>query len=313
MRMQYRIYRWLGIACLGAAALLVIPLMTSIQEALNQTVDAPVRLAFTSNFERPILFTASGALLFPVENDIWQRQRLPDGETALLDVYAEPNGHLWFVGAHGLYRWADGQWTQLEGVPGAAEIEAMHGFTFVFSEQGVYRGPDEWRKLELPEPDSSAYGLAMLTDHSHATLQGETSLLRTHDMGLSWEQVEAPQPIKAISADAAGNLLAITDTGLMRWRWQADSWSEVAPLPDSQLIIQLQIFLDELYALAANGQLYVLDNGDWIERAIASDVTVSAMARRRLSELWVLESGGQRLWFSANGENWSAVNISIDE
>lgn len=315
MRVRYRLYRWMGIACLGAAALLVIPLVTSIQDALSGMDDPPANLAFTSAFDRPILLTLSGALLFPQENELWQRQSLPDGETALYDVYAEPNGDLWFVGEHGAYHWSDGEWTQVEGVPGASEIEAMHGFTFVFSDQGVYRGPDDWRRLDLPDSDSDtfAHGLAMMGDHSHITLSGERTLFRTHDMGLSWEVVEAPEAVNNISADTAGNLLAVTNTGLMRWNWQTDTWSEVAPLPDGQPITQVQIFLDDLYALTANGQLFALDNDTWTHILPDSDVVVGAMARRRLSELWILENGGQRLWFTSNGENWSALSITVDE
>lgn len=280
--------------------------------------DPPARLAFSAKYARPLLFTTNGALLLPSQEEgkedaRWSAVDLPPGEVALRDLYAEPAGRLWVTGDHGLYTYAEDRWTRVDGVPGGAQIEAMHGYTYVFAGESLYRGPKDWRALDLPIVNAPAppRDFVMLADHSHATLAGD--VLRTHDMGLSWERIPAPELLHGLAADADGHLLALAASGLLRWRLKTRGWSLVAAPPNGAPLAGIQLFGDDLYALDADGALYRLRGRVWEAVEIAPGVRVRDLGRRQLRELWALDADNARLWMTTDGAAWASVDIAVVE
>lgn len=297
-----------GLLLMIAVALVIfdeLPFAQDEQPAPLPT-DHAAKLAFSSQFELPLLITENGVLLAPGDDADWRPMAL---NASVHDLYAEANGTLWAATAQGLFRYQDNLWTQIVGVRAVNEVEAMHGYTFALGEDAIFRGPESWRELNLKVDGESARDFVMLSDHSHATLFGDIYL--THDMGLSWETLDTPTNTHMIWSDPQGALLAVTDTDFQRWTSREKTWMPLAALPDNQPITMLRNFLDQVYALAG-GKLYLLTGNHWQPVPIPkAQQPIRSIERRRLTELWTLEAGGERLWWTRDGVAWQTVTITI--
>ncbi|MCU0513142.1 MAG: hypothetical protein MUE40_11290 [Anaerolineae bacterium] len=273
-----------------------------------------VQMVFGPNATRPHLVTRGGGLYLAAA-DGWQRA-LP-AET-VYDLYSEFNGTLYAGTATGLLRLRDGAWQVVPGIPPTQDVEAMHGFVFAMGVvDGVQRATQgaaedtSWRRLTMPAPAATSRGFVMLGDHSHVTLNDGPVL--THDMGLSWERVAAPEPVRLAAADDQGRLLAVTDGGLYRWNYQDATWTALADLPNGVPPIALHLFGGALYALA-DVRLFRLHDGVWEQVIVAGDPgrALTALAVHRRDALWVADAVTGLLWRSSDPalQTWELLSFT---
>lgn len=269
----------------------------------------PVQMAFAPNIEQPYILTRDGTLLQPGANS-WS----PMLDTPVNDMYIGFNGVIYAGTDTGLLRYENQVWQQVEGVPPTDDVEAMHGFLFAMGPQGVARtiqGRDEnksWQMLKLPYPDAPARGFVMLGDHSHVILNDRLAI--THDMGLSWETLDAPGQVNLMAADADGNLLAVTTKGVYRWRFHEKTWAQLTPVPPEAPVEALCLFQGQIYALAG-GQVWQLEGETWASIPVAGNRRyVTALAVRYPDRLWAADPASGLLWYTTDTQNWESAGLS---
>jgi copper transport protein len=273
--------------------------------------DSPVRLVTVPRHKLPLLITADGSLLRPEDDDTWAALAAP---APVRDAYVDGRGVVWAATDDGLLAYDGDDWRHIDSTP-AARLVSTHGYLYALGEHGAVRLPAgrldaEGRRLDLPLPQSPATGFVMMGTHTHVLHNG-TQVFETIDLGLSWEALDLPAPITLIAADAADDLLAVTDDGLLRWRPADRQWRALLPLPASQPITALKAFGGALYA-AAGGTLYVAAGDDWnqVDLPGADEAYVIALAVRYPDHLWALDAAGGRLYQTTDGRVWSVLMIS---
>jgi hypothetical protein len=151
----------------------------------------------------------------------------------------------------------------------------------------------------------------MLGNHSHV-LQSFDQVFVTRDLGLSWEALNAPQPVQTVWTASDGNLLATTASGILLWDYASRSWSEALPLPDGQQVDMLRNLNDTLFALAG-GKLYRQAGRAWnlVNMPDANAGTLSAIDTQYPGTFWALDGNGRLLWSTTDGNNWTRIAVDI--
>jgi hypothetical protein len=87
-------------------------------------------------------------------------------------------------------------------------------------------------------------------------------------------------------------------------------WSDVLPLPDGQRITSMTNSSDQLFAIAG-GQLYrrVETDWEWVNLPDSANANLTSVQFQYPDKFWVLDAAGQRLWWSADGQNWTLVPV----
>jgi hypothetical protein len=281
-------------------SLLFIVVLTSGEGAASTMTNHEIRrIVIASGYDRPLLVTSDGEMLRP-DGEIWRRI---ESDSDIRDIYVEGDTFYAATG-DGVLKYREGEWQTIAGTPPVDDIEAMHGFIFAFGERGTARGTETWRILNIPQPEKPASGFVMLGNHSHILLNG--GLYVTHDMGLSWEMLDAPAELNRIAVDEDGHLLAATVNSLYRWNYREKSWAELAVLPFS--VEAIQAFQREIYILS-DGALFRLEKGEWTKISGFSSAYLTAMNVQYPDTLWVADSAGQMLWSTHDAQRWQALSI----
>lgn len=270
--------------------------------------DTFIRMEFMRDQPLPYLLTAGGEIFQPTGDDTWQHRLFP---AAARDLYFDFDGCLSVAAEDGVYVAADAAesdtlWQPVPDSAASTEITAMHGFTFAFGDSGAFRRDMDgaWRWLDMPE-DAPAAGLIMMPDHSHITLNG--GVYATHDMGLSWESLNAPPGIRLIWSDGGENLLAVTESLLLRWRYRGRAWETAAALPDTAPVTAIRTFQQKLYVVAGE-RAFRLDEDRWTPVEIDGRINWVGVHAERA---WLLDGFAPALWTSADGETWDMQPIVI--
>lgn len=280
------------------------PPVAVVEEAAFPS-DTPIKLAISSRVDLPALVTQGGTLLLPDERGIWQAVAL---DAKIETIFMEENGGLWAATHQGVYQYAADTWEKRTDVP-VEHLTLMHGFIFASGDAGMTR--TEWggtystRRLEMPAA-GAAEELVMLGNHDHILRVGNR-VFSTPDLGLSWEALaDAPPNIIYISVTSEGNLFASTLDAVYVWNYVEKTWREL-PTPPKMPVTEAKIFNDRLYIIA-DGQLYQRQSDSWV---LAGDeqATYTALAVQYQHGLWALDAAHQRLWFTADGTTWDAVEI----
>jgi copper transport protein len=296
----------------GAQALQT-PTVAAAQETSSQAAgNDPVRMGFSPVTALPYLVTAGGELLQPDDNGIWRPLPL---DAQVNDLYIDTGNTIWAATDAGLRAYRDGAWQAVNDLA-ARRLEQSHGYLFALGEQ-VARVPlaagslEPWRRLNKPLADQAASDFVMLGNHSHV-LQNGDQVFASNDLGLSWESLNAPQPVHNLWLDAGGNLLACSDGGILSWNYASRTWAEALPLPDGQQVDVLRNLNDKLFALA-DGRLYRLAGRTWtpVNLPDANVNALAAIGTQYPGTFWVLDGTGRRLWSTTDGSNWTLVPIQI--
>lgn len=275
------------------------------------TPSNPVALAIHPDRPLPYLITADGQLLEADANQRWQAIG-PDAKVD--DVLYESTGHLWATTDAGLFLKQGDTWQLIDSTPGHA-LESTHGYLFSIGSDAIVRLTeskdlrlDSLRTLNLP--GTPATDLVMLGSHTHILHTGE-QVFHTMDVGLSWNPINAPEPIRSIWTDADGNLIAATDKAILRW--SVNQWSTFLPLPEGQPITMMRVFDNRIYALAG-GALYEQGGRSWRKTELpdSQNAIFTALEFEYPDTLWLLDSPGKKLYSTTDGQNWSITTIQFE-
>lgn len=293
----------------GIAAATLISKEESRAAAIFEPAD-PVRIA--PDNELPMLITADGTLLQPNAEGTWEKVEF---ESPIRDAYRDSGDILWAATDTGLYFYQGETWQQFENLP-TTRLADTHGYLFALGLGEIIRtssgkiDQEHVFLLNVPDLENDADEIVMLGNHSHVLQNGENVFLSA-DLGLGWRALDAPGPVDYISTDADGNLLASTSTGIWRWNWNGGLWENLMPLPDESTVTTMQMFGDTLYVVAG-GKLYLKMGNKWeaIELPDSQNAYITHLAFQYPDTLWVLDSEGNRLWSSVDGENWIEFPIN---
>lgn len=295
--------------CSGILTWQSAPAIAAPDTAYQAPPNAPLRMAFGHKINLPYLVTASGELLQPQENATWQAM---DVDASVKDIYLDSSDQIWAATNKGLEAYLEGEWQTLDSTP-IDEIEMTHGYLYLMGDQ-LKRVPADGdmeylRPLTKPEENEAALAWVMLGNHSHV-LQNGNDVFLTRDLGLSWEAINAPEPIEHIATDVDGQLIASTASGLFTWDNQ--NWRAFLPLPDNKRIDAIQTFNNRLYA-AAGGKFYQAAGSQWkvIDLPDADEAYLISVRFQYPDGLWVLDSSQSRLWSSKDGTNWTMIPIIL--
>jgi hypothetical protein len=161
-------------------------------------------------------------------------------------------------------------------------------------------------------PDQPTSDFVMLGNHSHV-LQNFDQIFVTDDLGLSWEALNAPQPVNTIWTDSSGNLLASTSGNILSWNYASRTWTEALPLPDGQQVEMLRNLDEQLFALAG-GSLYRLTGRSW-NRVNLPDANVNpllAIDTQYPGTFWALDGTGRQLWSTIDGNDWTRTPVVVE-
>ena len=274
--------------------------------------EAPVRLAINSQQDAPTLVTTAGALLQADEQGQWQPLAL---DAAVRDVYTDAAGVMWAVTDSGVYQYkADAGWRPVHEMAGH-RVVMTHGYIYALGGDGIMRFHEQGgelleREIRLPQPEAAPGDFVMLGNHTHVLLNGD-AVFQSIDLGLSWQPLAALAPINMIGVDQDGELLAATDSNLLRWHRADRAWHTLLPLPEGQPIEAIQPFNGRLY-VAAGGGLYTPGANAWnaLELPEGDDTYITALAEEYPDRLWALDSAGARLFSTTDGQTWMVQPIS---
>lgn len=286
---------------------------TAAASAYRPAANAPVRLGVTSNTQipYPYLVTEGGDVLQPTSDATWVKLPL---DAHARDIYVDVKGTVWASTDQGFYTYQDGAWEQVASVPVTRTV-LTHGYYFSLAQGEMTRvsagGTDleKPRQLDVPLPQQPASELVMLGNHSHV-LQNGDQVFQTIDLGLSWQDLDAPEGVTSIAIDPAGELLALTAKGIYRWRYADREWTTAMSLPGGDPNAILRVFNDQLFAVA-NGRLYRQFQNLWasIDLPESDGAYITALEFQYPKTLWALDSKGSRLWSSFDGENWTQTAV----
>ncbi len=283
----------------------------SARDSFIPAPQAPVRLAISGRQDAPLLVTAAGTLMQPTAEGQWQPLAL---DAVVRDVYTDVANVLWAVTDSGVYQYkADAGWRAVHDMPGH-RVLMTHGYIYALGGDGVMRFHEQGgelleREIPLPQPEAAPGDFVMLGNHTHVLLNGD-AVFQSIDLGLSWQPLAAPAPISAIGVDPDGELLAATDSNLIRWQRAERGWRTLLPLPEGQPIEAMQAFNGRLY-VAAGGRLYTPGANAWNALALpeADGVYITALAEEYPDRLWALDAAGARLFSTTDGQTWTVQAI----
>jgi hypothetical protein len=231
------------------------------------------------------------------------------------DFYIDPAGTIWAATDAGLRAYRDGAWQSVTDMS-AARVRQSHGYLYTLG-TNLVRVPlvqsslEPTRSLDAPVSDQPTSDFIMLGNHSHV-LQNFDQVFVTNDLGLSWEALNAPQPVQTVWTDSDGNLLASTSGNILSWNYANRTWTEALPLPDGQQVDMLRNLNDQLFALAG-GRLYWLEGRTWNRVNIPdADVnSLSAIGTQYPGTFWALDGTGRQLWSTIDGSNWTRTPVEV--
>ncbi len=296
-----------GLIILGSlsAVFSSTPIVTA--DVAQFPADTPVKLAIATRAELPTLVTQAGQLLVPNENGAWKSVEF---ESAIRNIFIEDSGRLWAATDKGVYTYAENVWEQRTDMA-VEHLTLMHGFIFASGDAGMTR--TEWggtfytRRLATPIA-GNAEELVMLGNHDHI-VRVDNALFSTPDLGLTWVPLaNAPENIVYISVTSEGNLFASTLDAVYVWKYADKTW-QVLPTPPKMPVTDAKIFDERLYIIA-DGTLYRRQSDSWASVG-DEQATYSALAVQYQKGLWALDAANQRLWFTADGAAWEAVEIGF--
>jgi hypothetical protein len=205
-------------------------------------------------------------------------------------------------------------WRSIDQNP-AWRLESTHGYLFSMGPEGAAR-LQQSREIDLnhlhaidtPLAGAPVHDLVMLGSHTHV-LHISEQVFQTLDVGLTWRPLDAPEPVLMIGTDPIGDLLAVTEHGILRWR--EDGWDDYLPLPSDQPIAEFHIFHDQLFALAG-GKIYRQADAGWEQQILpnAVDADLKSLAVQFPDKLWALDAANDRLWSTIDSVNWNSISIS---
>ncbi|HLA44595.1 MAG TPA: CopD family protein, partial [Aggregatilineales bacterium] len=278
---------------------------------------APIRVVSLRDSDYPLLIRADGIILEPDANGIWRPDNL---KAAARDAYLDTANRLWVATDSGLYVREAETWRKINDLP-STRLTDTHGYLFASGSGAIARlesgmkeiDSSRLHSLDVPESDQPAGELVMLGNHTHV-LQNGTDVFQTEDLGLGWKPLNAPDDVQNIITGRDGNLIISTSKGLLRWTVTGRSWEKIASLPDDYLIDEMQLFQDQLYALAG-GRLYHNQGSAWqaVSLPDSENAYITTTAIQNMIRLWVLDSEGLRLWSSDDGVEWKLYSITMRE
>lgn len=277
---------------------------------------APVRLVVNSDVALPYLITQEGNLYLPdVAKKTWSRLAL---DAKIHDVYVDNQKTIWAATDKGVFSYEADMWTQIADVP-VTDIDMMHGYLFALGNGSMTRIPaggaelDRVRQLNIPINDQPANGFVMLGNHTHIIENGD-KLYLSPDLGLSWSPVDFGEPIESIAVDVDGNLLATTMSALYVWHYTDRTWSNGIALPEGDPYSQFVTFQDHLYAVAG-GKLYLEAGSSWrlVGLPLADNAYLTSLAYQYPRALWVLDAANGQVLSSEDGQNWTAVDVQLED
>lgn len=277
--------------------------------------ETPIKLVIGSDRPLPYLITAGGDLLRPTANNDWQVMEL---HAKVEDAHADAVTGVWAATDSGLYRYKEGQWTQIEAIP-TDRLVMTHGYLFAMRPDDILRGPDHWRTLIPPLADTPPTDLMMLGDHTHI-LQNGNELFHTIDLGLGWEKMNPPDAIEKIWVDDDYNLLASTPSGIVLW--DRHEWRYEAALPPgNRQPDDILSFKGRVYAIV-EGELYRQQGLVWEKIAPfgADDAYLTSLGVQRKtistteirSWLWILNAAGSEIVSTEDGKTWTKIPIVVN-
>lgn len=275
--------------------------------------EAPIKVALLRDSELPVLIRADGTLWQPNSDGQWRLVQTP---AKVRDLYADTIGQWWAATDAGLYLYAEGEWQNINSQP-VHRLMETHGYLYALGDREIIRLEPakavvkDLRLLNVPVGSQPAANLVMLGNHSHVLQMGDAVYL-TPDLGLSWQPLSAPYPVVAVEIDPAGNLIASTEKGLLRWATAEQAWSNLPSLPEGRAAVDLQVFNNRVYALA-QGRLYRREADTWGAIDFPEDAYLIDMVFQYPASLWVLDAAGARLWRTQDGENWMLIPIETVE
>jgi copper transport protein len=291
-------------------------LRTTVAAAQNGDAVAdntPVRLATSYASAYPYLMTAGGTLLEPDASGVWQALPL---DAHVNDVYIDNTNNIWAATDAGLRLYQNGEWQVADEVP-ATRLEQSHGYVFAMGDGGITRLPlaadalQHVLALDVPLADDATTEFVMMGNHTHVVQNGDQVFV-SNDLGLSWDDLNAPGAVRDIGINGDGNLVAATDSGVFVWNYSTAAWESALPLPDGQPIDMMRSFNETLYVLA-DGGLYRLVGRTWnrVELPDAGDVYLQSIAFKYPDTFWVLGGSSMRLWSTVDGANWAVTRIEM--
>lgn len=271
----------------------------------------PIALVIQPGSTLPSLITADGRLLTADTDSRW---RAIGSQPKINDVLFASTGHVWAAADTGLYLLEEDTWRQINTTP-AHTLESTHGYLFSVGPEAVMRltesaavRTDTLRSLTLPA--TPAHDLVMLGSHTHVLHAGD-QVFQTLDVGLSWMPLNAPEPVRYIWTDAGGDLIAVTDSQVLRWR--GNIWESFLPLPEGQPITKLRVFDSRVYALAG-GRLYEQAASEWQQNNLPDDqnAVFTALEAEYPDKLWLLDSANNHLYASTDGQKWTVTAVYLE-
>ena len=268
-----------------------------------------IQMSASSATERPYLLTQDGRVLQPGDDGTWSI--LAIDKVHIRAIYVENSRYLWAATDNGLYAFHDGQWMQVGEFP-SQNIAPSHGYVYAMGTGGILRVgqsniENDVRMLDIPEDDLTAQDFVMSGNHSHILLNGN-ALFLTSSLGLGWQSIDAPAKMLAVAIDDDGNLLAISDSALWRWRWTDEIWQNLRDLPSGNpteiLSVDNQLFLLTEY------RLYQLQSDGW--QVIDMPDVILDIDGQHPDTLWILDSQ-QTLWTFHQGEIQKIETLTVTD
>lgn len=295
-----------SILLLQRGATLLLP-ETVATAPLELDANQPIQMTVHSSANLPWLLTQDGVVLRPNEDESWTELGI-DG-AHINDIDLEANNRLWAASDNGLYLFDDETWHQ-QGDFASEHLAITHGYVYAMGMGNILRVGEgaietDSRNLDIPESDAEAEQFVMLGNHSHILLNGD-DLFLTSSLGLGWQALDAPDNVQAVTIDADGNLLAATQSELLRWRWNDQRWQVITDLPVNNAAVSELVVLENRVYLLTQNRLYTYVGGAWQAIMIMDrERLILDIANQFPDTLWALDSE-QNLW-ALNQSGWEHV------
>jgi len=286
---------------LGGGTHLLFSLTTPQTSAT--TSDPITRFVFANSLDLPLLVSEGGTLFYPNENDEWER--VLDDDVTLHSIYAdEETGHLFLATSVGLARLADGEWQVLQNPPPHKLVRLSEDMVMTESHGGMHNLAIE--ELALPALPDKIIALGS----SHVLQAGEQIYISV-DVD-QWEPLGPSLTVNDIWRDENGALLVDTPDGVLRWGKEDNKWHNAYPHinDEASFFEDFQVFNGSAFA-TVNGGLLRYDDNAWVDVDLDRTAYLSQLEVGQGERLWVLDTGGDRLWSSDDGTTWSGMVITI--
>lgn len=300
-------------ALLFAGILLIVVSLVSLFRQTQSSIPAGLSMThftFSEDVPMPYLLLEDGRLFIPSADDATWEQASIDG--TVHDVYVDDSNQLWAATSDGIQRHDGESWQLINPTPARSLIP-------VDSEKDVVRVGEDGRiegtleRTAIPDANVLDDVQQIVTmgddDHSHVARSGDEIYISI-DIDY-WEQLEAPAPIYAIWEDGDGHIYASTERGILRWWWEDNRWEDVMPLVGDMPFDDLRVFNDVVFA-TADGQLMRYEGEMWQSVTLGdAPFYAASLELDNNNQLWVLDTLGEQLWSTHDGENWSQTTIRL--